>query len=170
MNDRNTALTKPPIRWGRAVLFVSLALNLAVLGIVGGAFLGRFGHEREGIAARDVGFGLFSEVLAEKDRKDLRRAYIEARPDIRADRKQMRQDLHTILATLRAEPFDADAMGAALKTGASRIAERHAAGQGVLLDFLAKMPAADRAALADRLEARLKRYPRGPKPPQKLDN
>jgi uncharacterized membrane protein len=169
MNDRNTASPKPPFRWGRAVLFVSLALNLAVLGVVGGAVLERFGHEREGFAAREVGFGLFSEALEEKDRKDLRRAYLAARPDGRADRKRMRQDFQTILSALRAEPFDGEALRAALTAGATRIAERQAVGQSVMLDYLAKMPAAERAAFADRLEARLKRHPRGSKPPHKPD-
>lgn len=148
---------KPPFRWGRLVLFVSLALNLAVLGIVGGAVLGRFGPDRAEFAARDIGFGLFTEALGEEDRRALRRAYGEARPDIRASRRQMRDDLQTLLASLRADPFKVDDLQSALQIGADRIAERQALGQTVLLERVGQMTAAERAALADRLEASLKR-------------
>lgn len=157
---------KPPFRWGRVVLFVSLALNLAVAGVIGGAILGRFGHERRDFVARDVGFGLFTEALSEKDRKELRNAYVRARPNLRAERQKMRADIQTILAALRADPFDVVVLRNALDEGAARIAERQSLGQGVVLDYLAKMPAEERAALADRLETSLKRRAHGAKPPR----
>lgn len=154
---------KPPFRWGRVVLFVSLALNLAVVGIVGGAVLGRFGPDRHDIAARDVGFGLFNDALSQDDRKALRGAYMQARPNIRAERQKMRDDLQTILAALRADPFDVDVLRQALDTGAARMAARQAQGQTVVLDYLEKMSNAERAELADRLEKSLKRRAHGPK-------
>lgn len=171
MNETNKpnaplASGKPPFRWGRALLFVSLALNLAVLGVVGGAALGRFGPQRPEIAARDVGFGLFTEALDEQDRKALRRAYGQAKPDIRDDRRQMREDLQRVLELLRQEPFDAAALRANLEAGAARMAERQALGQTIILDHLEKMPAAERAAFADRLENSLKRRDRKERKPE----
>jgi uncharacterized membrane protein len=169
MSDLKTSSlkpAKPPFRWGRVVLFVSLAINLAVAGVVGGAVLGRIGDEKRDFAARDVGFGLFTEALTEADRKALRSAYVQAKPNIRAERQQMRDDLQTILTALRADPFEVETLRIALDTGAARIAQRQAVGQGVVLDYLEKMPTAERAALADRLEASLKRHPRGKKPPR----
>lgn len=159
-------LPKPPFRWGRVVLFVSLALNLAVAGVVGGAVLGRFGHDRNDLAARDIGFGLFTEALTPQDRKALRGAYAQARPDMRAERQKMRNDLRTILSALRAEPFDVTVLQTALDTGSARIEARQAQGQVVVLDYLQKMSQPDRAALADRLEDSLKRRDRSPKPPR----
>ena len=161
---------KPPFRWGRVVLFVSLALNLAVAGVVGGAVLGRFGPDRHDLAARDVGFGLFSEALSKEDRIALRRAYAQANPNIRAERQKMRDNLQTILTVLRAEPFEEDALRQALETGAARITERQDRGQTMVLDHLAQMSPPERAAVADRLEESLKRRSRGRKPPRDGDD
>lgn len=173
MSDANPKLPhapKPPFRWGRVVLFVSLALNLAVAGVVGGAVLGRFGPDRHDIAARDVGFGLFTEALSKDDRKALRRAYGQANPDIRADRQKMRDDLQSVLVMLRADPFDVEALRQALEAGAARITERQAQGQTIVLDHLAKLSQPERAEIADRLEESLKRRGRGPKPPRDDDD
>jgi len=157
--------TKPPFRWGRVVLFVSLALNLAVAGVVAGAMLGRFGPDRHDLAARDVGLGLFSDALSQDDRKALRRAYVEANPDFRGDRQKMRDNLQTVLTALRAEPFQADVLRQALESGAARIMQRQQNGQTIMLEYLTSMSPAARAEVADRLEKSLKRRGRGPKPP-----
>ncbi|WP_022702680.1 periplasmic heavy metal sensor [Pseudorhodobacter ferrugineus] len=157
---------KPPFRWGRVVLFVSLALNLAVAGVVGGAVLGRFGPDRHDIAARDVGFGLFNDALSKEDRKALRRAYAQMNPDIRADRQKMRDDLQSVLVMLRADPFEVAPLRQALEAGAARITERQEQGQTVVLDYLATLSQAERAVVADRLEESLKRRARGPKRPR----
>jgi uncharacterized membrane protein len=148
------------------LLFVSLALNLIVLGIVGGAAMGRFGPQRSDIIARDVGFGLFTEALSDQDRKALRQAYGQARPDIRADRQAMREDLARVLELLRQDPFDAVALRASLQAGAARMAERQALGQTIILNHLAQMPAAERADFADRLEHSLKRRDRRERKPE----
>jgi uncharacterized membrane protein len=166
MNDINKSPAplqsgKPDFRWGRVLLFVSLALNFAVLGIIGGAVMGRFGPDRGNIAAREVGFGFFTEALSDQDRKDLRRAYGQVRPDIRADRRQMREDLQRVVDLLRATPFDAEALRSSLDAGVSRIRERQELGQTIILDHLSKMTAEERVAFADRLENSLKRQPRG---------
>ena len=170
MNDAKTPPAKPPFAWGRVVLFVSLALNLAVIGIIGGAVLGRFGPGHGGLSARDVGFGLFNEALTEQDRKDLRRAYVKAKPNLRAERRQMREDLQGILTLLRASPFDPAALKTTLDLGVARLAERQSLGQTILLDHLAKMSPEDRAAFAERLETSLKRRDRGERPPKRDGN
>ena len=157
MTEHPNATPKPPFRWGRVVLFVSLALNLADAGMVGGAVLGRFDHKRAEYAARDISFGLFSEGLSEGDRKALRRAYGEAKKDIRADRSEMREDLQAVLAALRTQPFDVATLRAALARGTERAAERQVLGQTLLLAHLESLTAAERAALADRVEQSLKR-------------
>lgn len=167
-NPKPSSLKLPnaPFRWGRVVLFVSLALNLAVAGVVGGAALGRYGHGHNDIAARDIGFGLFNEALTPEDRRALRGAFTQARPDMREERRKMRDDLKTILTALRAEPFDVTVLQTALESGAARIEARQAQGQVLILDYLQKLSAPDRAALADRLENALKRRDGKPKPPR----
>ena len=167
MTDHTSPTPKPPFRWGRVVLFVSLALNLAVAGMIGGAVLGRFDHKRAEYAARDISFGLFSEALSEGDRKALRRAYGEAKKDIRADRNDMREDLQAVLTALRAQPFDAAGLRATLDRGTARAAERQVLGQTLLLTHLETLSAAERTALADRLEQSLKRRAKRDRKPKR---
>lgn len=151
---KNPAATppKPPFRWVRLVLFTSLALNLAVAGVIGGAALGGFGHKRAEFVARDIGFGIFGEALTKEDRIAIRRSYGQAKKDMQRDRQQMRDDLVAMLVALRAEPFEVGVLEQMLDTGAARIAERQALGQTLLLERIDAMTGAERAALADRLE------------------
>ncbi|QCO56363.1 periplasmic heavy metal sensor [Pseudorhodobacter turbinis] len=155
---------KPPFRWGRLVLFTSLALNLAVAGVIGGAALGGFGHKRAEFVARDIGFGIFGEALTKEDRTAIRRSYGKVKKDVLRDRQQMRDDLHAMLAALRADPFELEVLKQALDAGAARIAERQALGQTLLLERISNMSEAERTALADRLEEAVKRKPKRDRP------
>ena len=100
-------ITPPPgsggPRWIKIALAVSVALNLAVAGLAAGAWL-REGHSRG--MPRDMSFGPFTEALSDADRRELRRALGDRAPGFREARQEMRADLTTLLATLRAEPFD----------------------------------------------------------------
>lgn len=153
MDTPNNAQTgaKPPRRWWKAVMVVSLGLNLLVFGLVGGAILrgGPPGHPE---LVRDLGFGPFTEALAPEDRLALRRAFAAQTPDFRDMRATMRDEMQTIVTLMRAEPFDAAALRAAMAAGVARMGERVALGQRLLADHLATMPPEARRAFADRLE------------------
>ena len=79
-----TAVVKAPGRAVRIALAVSVALNLAVVGVVAGAALkhGGSGHEME----RDSGFGPFSEALSREDRRALRGQILQRAPELRSVR------------------------------------------------------------------------------------
>ncbi len=114
-----------PTRSGRGLrwaLGISLALNLAVVGMVAGAML-RDGSGMRGAMVRDLGFGPFTEALSREDRRALRQALFERAPEIRQARQQRQEDLQALVAILRAEPFDAAALAAAM-------AEQEAQGVG----------------------------------------
>ena len=148
-----TAVSKAPGRAVRIALAVSVALNLAVVGVVAGAALkhGGSGHEME----RDIGFGPFSEALSREDRRALRGQILQRAPELRSVRKDMQADTQSLLAVLRAEPFDAAGLAAVMETQRARMAGRLEVGQAVLRDFLIAMTPAARKDFADRLEARL---------------
>lgn len=135
----------------RIALALSLALNLAVVGVLAGSFL-RDGPPR---GARDFGLGPISEALSRDDRKALRAAFVAQHPDIRADRQAMSGDIETLLATLRATPFDPAALDAALATIAQRNSALIATGQAVLAQRIKAMDPDKRAAFADRLEKKM---------------
>ena len=115
-----TAVVKAPGRAVRIALAVSVALNLAVIGVVAGAALkhGGSGHEME----RDIGFGPFSEALSREDRRALRGQILQRAPELRSVRKDMQADTQSLLAVLRAEPFDAAGLAAVMETQRARMA------------------------------------------------
>ncbi|MES2968240.1 MAG: periplasmic heavy metal sensor [Pseudomonadota bacterium] len=138
----------------RIALAVSVAINLAILGLAAGAMLGGGPHER---MVRDLDFGPFTEALSEGDRAALRRDFFRGSPDLMDMRRQMKGDLEAVLAALRADPFDAEALRDVMARQRSRMADRLDLGQTLIFDRVAAMDAAERAAFADRLERRLLR-------------
>lgn len=148
----------PPAASGkglRIALGISVALNLLVVGLVAGALL-RDGDPRARMV-RDLDFGPFTEALSPRDREALRRSFVERAPGLRDVRREMRGDLETFLNVLRSEPFDAAALQAVMDNQAGRMSRRIELGRELLLERLAAMPPAERAAFADRLEKRLRR-------------
>lgn len=157
---------KRGFRWGRLVMWVSLALNLLVVGVVGGTMLNR-AHEM-GEAAPPGGalisYGPYTRALNPEDRKALRGALMRNAPHLRANRREVRQDFDRLLAALRAQPFDKAAAQAVLDTQQGRVEEQARQVRLLVLDQIAGMSDAERAAFADRLEAALRRGP--PRPPR----
>ena len=138
-------------RWKRA-FFASLAVNLLVLGMVGGAILK--GPPPAGV--RDLGFGPYAAALDDADRKELRRVFIDRAPGLREMRAKMQGDMAQVVAVLRAEPFDEAALRTALEGQRMVLAEQIRMGQGLLADHLARMTPEARRAFADRLEHSLR--------------
>lgn len=140
------------LRWALAA---SLAVNLAVAGMVIGA---RFHDDGpHGGFARELNFGAFTEALSREDRDRLRDAVIARAPDMRTARRQMREDMAAVLTALRAAPFDPAALEAALSVQNRRMASQLDLGQGLLREFLMTMSPEARSAFADRLEQRLRK-------------
>lgn len=139
----------------RIALAVSLALNLGVAGLLAGAWLRSGPHG----GPRDLGFGPFAAALTAEDRAALRRAFLDRAPEFRDARAAMRADMAGILAALRADPFDAAGLKAALDQTGTRMAGRLALGQSLVFDRVAAMSPADRMAFADRLENALNHGP-----------
>lgn len=143
-----------PCRGLKIALVISVALNLAVAGLVLGAWLGD-GH-RKGMP-RDLTFGPFSEALSDADRRELRKALMSRAGEFRNSREAARADFEGLLVALRADPFDPAAMTAALAAIETRNAERLELGRSLIETRLTEMSTEDRRAFADRLEKGLRR-------------
>ncbi len=141
--------------WVKLVLALSLGLNLAIIGIIGGAFL-RDGPRDRGMP-RDLSFGPFTEALTREDRRALRAAFLERGADFRADRDAAQAEFATLIQTLRADPFDPAAMQQALARIEARNAERLAIGRSLIERRIIELSAPQRLAFADRLEGALSR-------------
>ena len=146
------------LRVMRIALAVSVALNLAILGVVAGSFLHQGGGMGgRGEMGRDLGFGPFGEALAPDDRRVLR-DWLKARaPELRTANSQRYADLTAVQAALRAQPFDPAALRAAFEAMRGRMEDQLALGHQALTEVILAMPDAQRLALADRLERGMQR-------------
>lgn len=140
----------------KAVLVLSLALNLLVLGAIGGA-LWRFGGH--GHAGKDGGAGArtyaapYLQALPREQRRELHRKMRAERPRQSAEERQAAYA--QMLAALRAEPFDRAAAEAVLEAQGRAAQEGLKNAHALWLTQVSQMDAAARRAYADALAARL---------------
>lgn len=161
--------TTKPGRGLRIALFVSLAFNLLIVGVVaGGLASGRIGGDKP-----RVGFDLgpIARILDQDARREIGRE-VRSNPQTRPlSMRQRRQDLAELVELLRAETFDADAVSAIFdrqREAGFRVVK---GAQDAFVGFLSTAPLSDRIVYADRLEADISRMPSGPRGgPPKSDN
>ncbi|MDX5383634.1 MAG: periplasmic heavy metal sensor [Rhodobacterales bacterium] len=143
--------------WIKVVLFVSLALNLAVAGLAIGAAL-RHDDLRDRVGARaDHLGGPYTGALSREDRRAIWREMRAMQAEGRPMRGDIRADFDAVVQALRAEPYDPSAVRDIVERQFQAGLERQKIGQDLLLQRIAGMDAAARAAFADRLEERLER-------------
>jgi uncharacterized membrane protein len=148
----DTSVVKAPGKGLRIALAVSVAANLAVVGMGIGAFM----HGHDGPAGvRELGFGPFTEALTRQDRQALRKALVAKLPEMMQVRQEVMQDTQALLAALRADPFVEAQLTAVMDAQRARMAQRFEVGQGLMRDLLLAMSPEARLAFADRLEERL---------------
>lgn len=153
--DRTQAIAPPPMRRSlRILLVVSLGLNLAVAGVVGGALLS--GRDRPArFGGFDVTLGPFARALSREDRRaigDELRNRPDLGPSARGSRKAA---LDGFLAALGTDPFDADAVRTTFADQRTRTLNGMEAGQEILLARIVAMTPAARAEFAARLRVEL---------------
>lgn len=156
-------------RWLRIALVVSLALNLAVIGLVAGSIAkdpsrlrdrDRSEHgQRLPAGLRELGPLPFIVALEPDQRAALLDSARSRETDLRAPRSVLRQRFEEMLNLLRAEEFDEDALRALIAEQRSASIRRAEVGESLLVAQFAAMSQAERAAYADRLDRSLKRNP-----------
>lgn len=142
----------------RIALAVSVALNLAVVGVVAGAIL-RDGPR--GPFIRDLDFGPYGEAFAPEDRDAMRKAFLSRDVNMRDLRDQMRADGAALIALLRAETLDLAKLEALMQQQQGRMLDRIALGRELVAERIAAMSTEDRRAFADRLERAFRHPMRG---------
>jgi uncharacterized membrane protein len=150
---------KPPApasaaRGIKIALALSVAVNLAIAGLALGAWLAD--GPRKGMP-RDLSFGPFSEAFTDQDRRALRRALSDRAGEYRTSREAAKAEFETLIATLRAAPFDPLALKSALAAIEAGNVERLQLGRTLIETRLIDMTDAERQAFADRLERGLRR-------------
>lgn len=152
MADKVTPRAKLSRRM-RIVLVLSLALNLAVVGlIVGAGVAGRFGDRPP--RSFDFGLGPVARALEQDERRAIGR---ELRRDGALRGYDMRQGANDMVAALRAEPFVPDALRELMALQAAHVAQLQRSAQDALMDQIAAMTPDRRAAFAEALDQELQR-------------
>lgn len=138
-------------RWMRITLILSLALNLAVAGLVGGAVWRHGGLD----GMRQPPRSLIGAMLHELPRDDRRAMREHARS--RSERRVPHAEITAEMAqALRAVPFRPEPLAALITDHARRRAAFESDALAVWLDRVAAMSDRERAAYADRLQEAVK--------------
>lgn len=157
--------------WMKALLVVSLALNLGVAGLIGGHAL-RAWHDRP-FASMKPEPGLdrrqtrLLHMVPEAERDEVKPILLQRQDEIDRARERMQEAHMELIEALRADPLDPKRLEAAL-------ARRHEAssafwriGSEEVVEIARTLDREGRETLADRLEERtrrwMKRHQRGKK-------
>ena len=142
-------------RWMKALLVVSLVANAAVLGVVSGWMMRHGTPDEPGLSRQQA---RILHLVPQPRREEARAILLSRKDEIAAAWNEMRAAQEEMLAAIRAEPFSAERLTAAL--AARRVASGKVWGIGYeqLGAIAAGLDPADRAALADRMEERFKRW------------
>lgn len=162
MTDQNTdgsgrlEAVIPSRRWPKWLFVASLALNLVILGIIGGAAL-RHGRGAGQMIVRDLAFGPYSEALSRDDREALRRAFMDRPGAVREELQTARSEFKRLLEALRADPFVPSAVRTIFAEQQMNLSARLQLGHQLLLQRIETMDQTARIGFADRLEGALRR-------------
>lgn len=146
-----------PRPWVRILLIVSLAFNLLVLGLIGGALLsgGKWRHHHP---PRLEAGGPLTRALSHEDRRAIGRKMRQAYRDGGIEARNHRQKVFgELVAAVEAVPFDPDTVRQRMADLNAMFRDRFELGQKLLIDRLSEMNDAERAAYADRLREGMKR-------------
>lgn len=150
--------TGKPGRVWKIVLVLSLALNLAVAGIVVGAVAsGRVGDN--GPRSFDLGVGPMARALLPRERRDIARSLRDGRA---ARDLEPRARIGRMAALLQAEPFDPAALQALMDEQSQKMDAVQAQAQAALLATITAMTPERRQEFAAQLTKELSR-PRLPR-------
>jgi len=152
MAEEQTSIGRPNRLW-RTVLVLSLALNLAVVGmVVGTAVSGRLGDGPP--RSFDLGLGPVSRALAPQERREIGR---NLRRDGGMQNSGLRDRASDIVAALKADPYDPEALQALMDAQAASMMDIQARAQAATLDQISAMTPERRRAFADQLAEELSR-------------
>lgn len=142
-----------PSRIWRIVFVISLALNLAVVGmIIGAGASGKMGKSPP--RSFDLGLGPIAAALAPEDRRAIGRS-LRGNRDLRGI--NFRGQFRDLLAALRQDPFAPAALEAILADQSENMMRLQAQARLALIVQIEAMSAEEREAFANRLEQEFKR-------------
>ena len=139
-------------KWLIGALTVSVVVNLLLAGFIAGRMSGDIGF-RGGMGAApkmpQLGF------LDEERRREVSQG-LEARRELRTNLRELRRSQRDIRAAFEAEPFDQEALSAALAEFRQRLEESQALSHGKLVAVAVRLTPDERRRMARTLDRRPK--------------
>ncbi|WP_306115499.1 MULTISPECIES: periplasmic heavy metal sensor [unclassified Roseovarius] len=149
--------------WLRVLLVVSLAMNLLVVGALIGALVTWSNWRSHHPSRLAMAGGPLTRALAPEDRRAIGKEMRKAHRKEKGNRARHHGELMGLVADLKAEPFDPEAVEQRLARHRKSFDDRLGLGLELLTARLTQMTAEDRAAYADRLQDVLTRRGKGKK-------
>lgn len=145
-----------PSKIWRVVLVLSLALNLAIVGLVAG-FSYRSGVNGKPPQRFEVGLGPLGQALTREQRREIGEK-LRGNQDVRRQsHRETIRIMNQIAEIVRTEPLDRGALQSVLGTGSQRLEDLQNAALEALLAQIEEMDADERLEFAARIEEISKR-------------
>jgi uncharacterized membrane protein len=149
--------------WMKLLLIVSLSVNVAVIGLIGGNAVrhwdrGSYGKDLPNEPGLDRRQSRVLQMVPDA-RRDEARAIMLARQDEYGDaRASMMAAQQGLIDAIRQEPLDAERLAAALVERRAASSAVWDIGYGQIAEIARRLNAAERSEMADRLEERTRRW------------
>ncbi len=165
MVDDGITRQKATGRGLKILLVLSLAMNVAVVGLVAGAVVRNDGWPERG--KRPPALNAFgAPYMLALPRDDRRQIFTKLRSELGRDipdRQHRRAQYAEVLNALRAQPFDVAVLAQAVRQQAETTVSVQKAGQGAWLELVSDMTDQERMDYAYAVEEILRRGPKGRK-------
>lgn len=148
--------------WVKLLLVLSLSANLAVIGLIGGHAMRPAEHDRYGDEATVPGLSRqqarILHMVPDARREQAKAVLIARGSEIEAARATLQSAQAALIAALRRDPLDPAALDAALAARQQASSRVWGIGYEQMVEIARQLSAEERAAMADQLEERTRRW------------
>ena len=149
--------------WMKLLLILSLSVNVAIAGLVGGSAIRHWQHgaasgkwqNEPGLDRRQ---SRILRMVPDARREEARTILLARQDEYKAARETMRAAQQALVEAIRQEPLDPDRLAAALAERRAASGRMWGIGYEQMVNIVHRLNAAERAELAKRLEERTRRW------------
>ena len=150
MSESTTRSTTGTPRWMKITLVVSIAINLGIAGVIGGAALRAPEIQRNNIEAPE-GVAMLARAMPPAHQRELRENLRTRRDDLRPDRQELNKLRDRFILALRVDPFDIEAVNEVFADQREMLSDLTAAGHDSVIEQIRTMTPRDREIYIRRL-------------------
>ena len=146
----DTSVTTSAPRWMKIALPISLAINVGIVGVVGGAFLRAPSVAHDRIETPE-GVAMLARAMPSTHQRELRAALRDQREGLQPDRQTLRTLRNRFVTSLRNEPFDIGEVNLVFIDQRAMLTNLTAAGHDAVIEQIKHMTPEDREQYVQKL-------------------